>query len=269
MQLMLAADEKARAEYNKKINVKYYTSKEFAKDLAKTSGVEGLKMGLQQAVGLLLVDVSNALLDELIMIYHHGFMENTCSNTTDAIKTKLERVAHRAMNNWQKMVSAFRDGTMSGVLSNLITTLINAFLTTAKNIIRLIREGTLVLYKAAKMILFPPPGTCKEECWDAALKLIVSGVVTLGGITLEEYFSKMLGPISWLGPAADTLSIIAAGILTGIATTCALYTINKWDPFGVHDIKKRRELATKIREIGIESMNNLQALEAKLIPLPS
>ncbi|WP_329030725.1 hypothetical protein PCP11_31255 (plasmid) [Pseudomonas aeruginosa] len=48
-------------------------------------------------------------------------------------------------------------------MSNLITFLINNFLSTAKRFVTIIREGLLGLVKAFKMIMFPPKGITSSE----------------------------------------------------------------------------------------------------------
>lgn len=264
VELMMKADEIARNQYNKKINQTYYSSKEFCLDLTKTSAIEGVRIGIKQAIGLLLVDLSNALLDELIDSYRHGFIDGVQSESLiKSIKMRLQKVANVVITRWKNIVVAFKDGALSGMLSNIITTLINTFLTTAKNIVRIIREGAFVLVRAVKIILFPPKEMSIEESWDAALKLIVSSSFTLGGIVIEEYFTKAFISVAWLGPFTSTLSVICAGILTGVATSYALYTIDKLDPFGVHDRKKRCYIRQKIQKIGTAHIEKLDGLCAE------
>jgi len=260
-QLMLEHGKKAEKEYNSKINKTYYGSAEFWGDTGKTSAVAGAKMGFQQALGFLLVDVSNALFDEIIESYRHGFMESVeADDKVDALKKRLKRVAKTACDNWKKIVVAFKDGAISGVLSNIITTLINTFLTTAKNIVRIIREGTFVLYRATKLLLFPPPDMSLTDVWDAVLRLIVAGAFTLGGIALEEAVAKVLTGVPIIAPIAGTLSVILVGILTGVSAAAALYGIDKWDPFGARDLKKRSHIRKQLEEKKDFHMANLDAL---------
>lgn len=54
---MLKADKKARDEYNNKINRAYYTSSKFFKNTGKAATSQGFRMGVRQAVGLLLAEI--------------------------------------------------------------------------------------------------------------------------------------------------------------------------------------------------------------------
>jgi hypothetical protein len=177
-----------------------------------------------------------------------------------AFKLRLRRVASTVWKNWKNIIAAFKDGALSGFISNIITTIINIFFTTAKNIVRIIREGTFVLFNAAKMILFPPKDMTLEEIWDAALKIIVTGTGTLAGICIEESLSKLIITIPLLAPLAQTLSLIVSGILTGLITSIALFAINNWDPFGACDIKKQRYIRHRLDEIGDEHISNLDEM---------
>jgi hypothetical protein len=260
-ELMLKTDKEARDEYNSKINWAYYTSTKFYKDLGISSGVEGIKMGFQQSVGLLCTDLSNALFDEIVDMFRHGVVDGVhVQDTLSALKLRLRRVAVMVWSDWKNLTVAFKDGAVSGVISNVITTLINIFFTTAKNIVRIIREGTFVLFRAAKTIFLSPKNADPADIWDAAVKIIVTGAGTLGGIALEEALSKGLVSIPLIVPIASELSAVLSGILTGLATSVTLFAIEKWDPFGIRDVKKRRYIQEKLLEIGDKHISNLDAL---------
>jgi len=260
-ELMMQKDEAARKDYNSKINKAYYGGLKFYKDLGISSGLEGVKMGFQQAFGLLCVDLTNALLDEIIDIYRHGFVAGVQGESLmDSLKFRLRRVAVIVWADWKKLVAAFKDGAISGIISNVITTLINIFFTTAKNIVRIIREGVFVLYRAAKTILFAPKDMDLTEAWEAALKIIVAGVGTLGGIALDETLGKIFVSVPLLAPISSVLSSIIAGIATGTATSLALFALDAWDPFGARDLKKRRHIREKLDSIEKRLLHNREQL---------
>lgn len=257
-ELMKELDEQARTEYNKTLNKAYYSSKKFWQNTAITSVNEAGKMGFQQAFGLFCYDLTNACFDELADCWIHGFKSgNPDIATFDALKMRLKRIGDKTLSNWKQLVLAFRDGALSGFLSNLITVFINVFMTTAKNIVRIIREGTLVLLRAAKTLLCPEKGLTREEVWDAALKILVTGALSVGGIALHEAASNIV-PISF--PGKDMLLTICIGILTGVSTAIVLYAIDKWDPFGAKDEKKRRALNERIQSEVSELNASIEAM---------
>lgn len=241
---MLAADKKARKEYDHKITVAYYTSGKFIKNTAVTSAKEAGKMGIQQALGLLLCDLTNAFFDELADCWKNGIAVKPNEKPLSAMRTRLKRVGAKVIRNWKNLILAFRDGAISGFLSNLLTVFINTFMTTARNIIRIIREGMQVLFKAGKALLFPARGISREEARDAALKLLVASALSVGGIALQDMVTKAFAAMPF--PGKETLISIGVGVLTGVSTAVVMYALDKWDPFGAKDVKKREALAQRI-----------------------
>jgi hypothetical protein len=65
----------------------------------------------------------------------------TRKHVWEALKIRAGRVVKRCLDNWHNVLTAFRDGAISGIISNLMTALINTFFTTARNLARMIREG--------------------------------------------------------------------------------------------------------------------------------
>jgi hypothetical protein len=99
-------------------------------------------MGLQQAIGLVLTDFVDGLLLEVHDSWHNGFCDGVDQEYVwDALKIRAGRVAKSCLDNWRNVLTAFRDGAISGIISNLMTTLINTFFTTARSLVRMIREG--------------------------------------------------------------------------------------------------------------------------------
>jgi len=219
----------------------YYTER-----LIVTGVNEAAKFGLQQAFGFLLCDLSNAFFDELIDCKVNGFTNKSREESlVEAFKQRLLRVGNRVIGNWKILLKTFRDGFFSGFFSNLLTTFINTFATTLKNVVRIIREGTFVLLKAGKAYFFPEEKMSREEAAAAALKIFVAGAMSVGGIALHEAISKLFAVTPF--PGRDTLIQIGVGVVVGVATAVVLYGIDKWDPFGAKDAKKRNALEDKIK----------------------
>ena len=184
-----AADMLARSEQTRKINKEYYTSPKFAKRTLAAGAREGYRMGLQQAVGLVVIEFIAASFDET---------KRTIATVRDgkrvipAVTEALRRVRDRLLNKWKEVFSAFGSGFLSGFLSSLLTTLINAIKTTSARVVRLIREGVFSLVKALKVALFPEKGVSFAESFHAATKLLFSGGIVIGGIALEEVVQETI-----------------------------------------------------------------------------
>ena len=224
----LEADIKARKEINKKINKEYYTSGKFVKNTAKESILEGAKMGVQQAIGLVMTEFFTALFDEILDIYKNGFSNGFEDDRFFVVlKERLLNIAERIKSKWKEVAIAFKDGFLSGFISNLVTTAINMFVTTGKRVVRIIREGIFSLFKAIKMLIFPPENMTYEEAMHEAKKIIVSGLIISLGVLAEQYIDTLIKSSVILEPLSEILTSVFIGALTGIAVTLAVYYIDK------------------------------------------
>ena len=231
----MEADRKARKAQDREINRRYYTSARFAKNTLATSASEGYKMGLQQAIGLVLCEFFRATFDELHDIYANGFSAGFEDSRFFAVlKERLFRVGTRVAARWKEACVAFRDGFISGFLSNLVTVIINMFVRTGKRIVRIIREGFFSLLKAIKILCFPPEGMTMAQAAHESSKLVAAGLVAIGGIVVEQQIDNMIKVAPWLEPFADILTAVLIGGLTGLATTFIVYAIDRIDLFRVN-----------------------------------
>lgn len=106
-----------------------------SKEVAITGLNEGAKMGLQQALGLVIVEFFTAVFDEVIDIYKNGYSANFDDDSfLNVLKERLKRIGIRIKDKWKDVAIAFRDGFISGFISNLVTTFINVFVTTEKEL---------------------------------------------------------------------------------------------------------------------------------------
>ena len=224
----LKFDEEARKEINDKINKAYYSSGKFAKNTAITGATEGAKIGLQQALGIVIVEFFTAVFDEIIDIYKNGYSGNVEDDGfLNILKERLKRIGIRIKDKWKDVVVAFKDGFISGFISNLVTTFINVFFTTGKRLVRIIREGFFSLFKAIKILLFPPEGLTYEEALHEAKKILATGVIVGLGVIVEQYIDGLVKATIFLEPFADILTSIFIGSLTGLAVAMAVYHIDK------------------------------------------
>ena len=216
-QKAMEADKQARDEINAKINKEYYTSKKFVFNSARTSVNEGYKMGMQQALGIVIVEFFTAVLEEVEDIFKKGFY--TCENFFESLKIRLKKIADKVkqalIGKYKEIVKSFGDGFMSGILSNLTTTIINIFATTSARLVRIIREGIFSFFKAIKLVLFPPENLTQEQVWYEAKKLIVSAVIVGLGVVQDRIHipgvQKVMQTIADLGDKDDRKAQVLIG----------------------------------------------------------
>ncbi|PIF03701.1 MAG: lactate permease [Arcobacter sp.] len=226
IEAMLKADKKAREDYNKEINT-YYKGKKFIKNTAITGVKEGAKMGIQQALGLVITEFFTAIFDEIMDIYKNGFYTEFDDSFFSVLKERIKRIGNRLKNSWKDVLIAFKDGAISGFISNLVTTVINTFVTTGKRVVRIIREGIFSLFRAVKILLFSPEGMSLEDRMHEVKKLIATGLIVSLGVIIEEYIDVLIKGTAFLEPFSDILTSIFVGAITGLSITMVVYYLDK------------------------------------------
>jgi hypothetical protein len=224
----------AEREYEKQVN-KYYFSKKFIKNLGITSIYQGAQMGARQLVGVFLTEAISATFDE---IRDSCRTINKVTNSwSNALKERLSRILRRITSKWNEALNAGLTGSISGFFSNILTTIINIFITTAKNIVRLIREAFLSISHAIKMILNPPAGMSKAEIYNEAGKIIISGAIISFGILAEETIDKFppMLAIRNIPAVGEIIADIFYGLLVALVTALALWG---WDKLDLFDCKE-------------------------------
>lgn len=243
-------------DFLKKESRKRQIKKQGSEALA-TGANEGVKMGMQQAVGVLMEEFARAAFAEIKDSWQNGFNGAVDDTFWDALKGRLMRVVERIQNKWKDALFALRDGFISGFLSNLVTIVINMVKTTSARVVRILREGAMSLYRAFEMLVYHPEEMSLAQAADAASKLLVTGLVTSGGIQLETTLESSLVA---LGHMAPYVSSIVAGMATGLSTVFIVYLLDQLDIFGVNAESRHEQVIAKLD--GMISNSYQQALEA-------
>ena len=212
-------------------------AKYYLKNSAATGVNEGVKMGVQQAFGSLLVEFFSSSIVEVKDAYNNGLEGD---GLYKEIKARLIRIGRNVANKWEGAMEGFSAGFVSGFISNLITTLVNMFVTTAKRLVRMIREGVFSLLKALKLMLFPPAEMSFVEAMHEAMKLIAAGGIVIAGVALEEVIEKLVLSIPFLAPFASVATAVIVGSLTAIAMSLVAYLIDRMDVLGAMKVKETR-----------------------------
>ncbi len=225
-------DRTARARMDAELGrarVRYYGSR-----IIGTGIKEGVKMGVQQALGMLLFELTTAVFDEVKDCMERGlFQGETDRSLVAELTARLRRVCERLAARWRDLGRAFVDGSVSGFLSNLVTVVINMFVRTGRRLVRIIREGFFAVMKALHMALFPPEGMSPDQARHEATKLLAAGLAIAGGVLLEEAIDKAIKAAPLLEPLADVLTTVMVGLATGLATVALVHLLEHLDLFGV------------------------------------
>lgn len=239
----------------------------YIKNSAATGFNEGMQMGSQQAFGILLVEFFSSSFIEIRNAFNVGLEGKSLYLD---IKIRLKRIGHNIASKWKGVIKGFSDGFISGFISNLITVIVNMFVTTAKRLVRMIREGVFSLLKALKLILFPPANMSYQEVMHEAMKLIAAGGIVIAGVAMEEIVEKMVLSIPFLAPFAPVVTAVIVGTLTAIAMALVTYLIDKMDIFGVIKIEETKyvliSLEGDIQETLKRCENVTEEIDGFLLP---
>lgn len=210
--------EKAKKAYNRKIEIAYYTSPKFFKDTAKAAAKEGSAMGARQALGLVMSEVWFSIKEELAKPFADGV------SLLKRIGEACKRGLVNAKKKYRELITKFLEGMGAGLLSSITTTLTNIFFTTAKNLVRILRQSWASLIEAAKTLLFNPDALPFGERMRATAKIVATGAsVVVGTLVSETLAESAIGAMPVLG---DIVQTFCGTLVTGILSCTLLYILD-------------------------------------------
>lgn len=222
-----AADDKARKTIDEQVarrKIEHYS-----KGMAKDSLKQGSQMAIRQGLGVVLTEVTMTIIDEvpktIKMLKGDFSVEKFFSSMGSLVSVAFERVKAKLVH----ILEAIKTGFVSGAFNSIITTIINMFLTTAKNIVRLIRQAMVSITEAVRILFFDKEERTTGERVIAAAKVIITGASTVLGVFVEQALSSSLQgtgliAIPVIGPIlADIIPIFAGTLLTGLLSVTFLY----------------------------------------------
>ncbi len=254
---MRSRDDAARSHIREKRDaaaLEYY-----AKETLKGSVKDAARMGLQQALGLVLAELASAIFDEVADIYRNGMSSAVDQSFMQSLGQRLRRVADRVVAQWRAFLEALAGGAVSGAISNLVTAAINLFVTTSKRLVRIIREGIFSLLSAVRILLSPPEGMTLDRAAHEASKLIAAGLAVSGGVILEEAVEKAIASVALLAPVAPFISAVLAGIVTGLVTVLAVHWLDTADLFGTVENERQHKILDALDARLQSSLDELEA----------
>ncbi|OHV97736.1 hypothetical protein AKG95_11340 [Janthinobacterium lividum] len=194
-------------------------------ELLKTGGKQALTMGLRQSLGILLTELVNGLFNEFKIMIKEGFA--LAENMLADIGERLGRVARSVTKKLPDAFSALFEGGASGFMSNLLTFVINSFVSTGEKLVRVIRDGLLGLFKAFKLIAFPPRHISQSDAAQQGLKILTTVVITSLGVMIEQSAITFMATIPFLKPLADIVAPVLVGIMVGLLSAVVAYQIDR------------------------------------------
>lgn len=193
------------------------------KELGITGAKEFGKTGLRRAMGVLLFEVVNG---SFVEVHKVVSQRDDHKPLLDRVAEAVERVLKRVQSKFKAAFDAFFEGGLQGLVSNLLTFLINNLITTSAKVVTIIREGMQELFKALKLLLWPPKEMSGAEVMRAVSKSL-AGLFTLGaGMLLEQSVNTFILGIPLLAPLAGMIVPVLTGLMTGLANALLMYAID-------------------------------------------
>lgn len=218
---MRAADKKARQEYDKQINSTYYTSSKFFKSTAMESGKAGLKMGIRQALGLVLAEVWFELKDAIPQAFKDAEDNFTLEKFLEKLKATAQKIWNRVKIRFKDILNEFKNGVLAGALSSLSTTVMNIFFTTQKLIGKLLRETWSSLISAVKTIFFNPDNLSSGALAREVVRILSTGIAVAMGVMLNQQLASLM-----TFPLGTELSSFVSAVVTGLMTIGITYFLD-------------------------------------------
>lgn len=240
--------------------------KKQATELLQTGGTQAVQMGMRESLGLLLTELVNGLFNEFKILIKQGIEAG--KTLFEEIRARLARVIESVAKKIPDTVGQMFEGGVSGFMSNLLTFLINNFLSTAKRFVTVIREGLLGLFRAFKMIFFPPKHMTADQALQEGLKILTTVLVASIGLLLTETVATFMATVPFLKPFADLITPVLIGIMTGLLSAFLAYQIDCWfDRYPpseklidelLADAKRRDEFANELVTLSENSLGNIE-----------
>ncbi|WP_414502571.1 hypothetical protein [Zymobacter sp. IVIA_5232.4 C2] len=264
----LVAQAKQTSEKHIASTVNTALMKKQSMELLQTGGKQAAMMGMRQALGLLLTELVNGLFNEFKVLIQQGVAAG--KTLFEEIRQRLARIIESVVKKIPDAVGQMFQGGISGFMSNLQTFLINNFLSTAKRFVTMIRECLLGLFRAFKMIFFPPKRMTGDQALQEGLKILTTVVVTSVGLLLNETVATFIATVPFLKPFADLITPVLIGIMTGLLSAFLAYQIDcLFDRYRhslsaklmdelLDDAKRRDEFANELASLSESSLDNIE-----------
>lgn len=220
---MIEKDKKARKAYEQKIVRAYYSSPKFQKDVAYAAGKVSLAMGAREAVGLIFTEIWFSVRYEFELSKNEIKFE--LKEFFLAIARGIKNGFEIAKKKYKELFSKFLNGAIGGALANVTTTLCNIFFTTAKNIVKIIRESWVSLTEATKVLFINPEGYSSGDKIRAVLKILSTGASVIVGSLVSEAISKT--GIEAIPIVGNLVSSFCGVFVTGIMSCTLLYFFDR------------------------------------------
>ena len=218
---MRTLDAKSRKAYEAKLAQAYYTSPRFAADLSKAAGTRGVQMGLRQAFGFIFAEIWFSVKEE----FEASGSDFKLDEFLCSVGRGVQKGADNARIKYKDFLAKFGEGVTAGVFASLTTSLSNIFFTTARNIVKIIRETWSSVVQATKILLLNPDDLLVGERVRAATNILCVGASIVVGSTVSELLNT--SAVATIPGVGDIVCTFCGTLVTGIMSCTLLYFLDR------------------------------------------
>ncbi|SHE72559.1 hypothetical protein [Caloramator proteoclasticus] len=207
----------------------------YSREIGKDSILQGSKLGIRQALGIICTEFTFIIFDEIPLLVKELKNNFDLKIFWEKLRNIIEKAVICVKEKFKDILDAFKNGFISGVLSSVVTTIINMFLTTAKNVVRIIRQAIVSIKEALKILIYNPDNLPFEKKVCAACKIIFLGISAIIGNLITEAVQKLISTsgvasIPLIGEVLnDTIPIFVGTLVSGIMSISIIYFIDNSD----------------------------------------
>ncbi len=218
---MRAEYKKARSAYEAKLAKAYYTSPKFLKDTAVAAGSRGAEMGMRQAIGFVFVEIWMSSKEEIKALPPGKNLKDMLEAVASGVKKGVEN----AKVKYKEILAKFGEGFLSGALASLTTTICNIFFTTAKNLVKCIRQIYASVVEAGKILLFNPDNLLFGDRIKTSTIILATGASILVGTAVGELIQKT--PIANIPGVGTFVTAFCSSLISGLVSCTLLVFLDR------------------------------------------
>ena len=155
------------------------------------------------------------------------FQQKSDGKLMDRIKRVIGNIIKRARLELAHIWQDMKDFAVNNAISEIVNLILNYFVSTVKNIFKLIRclFGSII---SAFKIIFDSSRSWEERLFEA-LKIISAGIAMATGTVLNELIAKAIATnIPFLAGFASDISAVISGLISSILSALVLMSFDRY-----------------------------------------
>ena len=143
----------------------------------------------------------------------------------EAVANGVKKGVENAKVKYKEILAKFGEGFLSGALASLTTTICNIFFTTAKSLVRCIRQIYASVVEAGKVLLFNPENLMFGDRIKTATVILATGASVLVGTVVGELIQKT--PISAISGVGTFVTAFCSSLVSGLISCTLLIFLDR------------------------------------------